>query len=132
MTSRSKVVWLVDDDPEDQFLVQRAFNTIDPVVGIFVLEDGDEVIPALESSPLMPKLIILDINMVRMDGLQTLTALQEYAQFQTIPVVMLTTSNNSNEQVLSRQLGAKSYHTKPFHFEGLVELANQLTTQWLA
>ncbi len=132
MASYQKVIWLVDDDLEDQFLVQRAFSSITPKVVIQTLDDGDEVVPALTASQLLPKLIILDLNMARMDGFETLTALRNRPRFESIPVVVLTTSNNPKDQEMSEQLGAIAYYTKPFHYQGLVDLVNQLATRWLA
>lgn len=132
MGSCQKIIWLVDDDVEDQFLVQRAFSSVKPRVIVETLNDGDEVIPALTSSELLPRLIILDLNMARMDGFETLTSLRKLPLFASIPVIVLTTSNNPKDQELSVQMGAADFYTKPFNYQGLLELANMLATRWLS
>lgn len=131
MDSYHNVIWLVDDDLEDQNLIKHAFRGVQPPISIVTLNDGDELIPALEMAQSWPLLIMLDLNMTRMDGLQTLTALQNYPTFQKIPVIVLTTSTNPRDQELSQQLGAKAYHVKPFHFSEMTTLARNLVEQWI-
>lgn len=131
MNSYQKVIWLVDDDPEDQTLIQHAFSGISPSVSISTFNDGDELIPALETAQSWPILIILDLNMTRMDGIQTLKALRNNPLFGRIPVVILTTSTNPKDQELSSQLGAKAYYAKPFYFKEMIDLASKLVKQWV-
>lgn len=132
MITYPKVLWLIDDDPEDQFLVQQAFKSVQAVVVIESLTDGDEVVPALSGTPTLPNLILLDLNMVRMDGFETLSILRSMPNCQHIPVVVLSTSSNPKDIEKTEQLGAKAYHVKPFHYSGMVELASQLFTKWLS
>ncbi len=112
--------------------MQRAFSSVQPVVVVEVLNDGDEVLPALEVTTRLPGLILLDLNMVRMDGLETLEVVRGIPHFGQIPIVVLSTSNNPKDMERSKQLGAEAYYVKPFHYKGMVDLAAQLASEWLA
>lgn len=68
-------VWVVDDDVDDQYLLEVAFKHIDPPIHIKQLYDGEELLPSLEQTTSLPRLILLDLNMVRQHGFETLQAI---------------------------------------------------------
>jgi CheY-like chemotaxis protein len=126
-----KTIWLVDDDVEEHAIIEHAFRRNYPQILIRSLFDGDELMPALLATIKLPALIILDLNMIRLDGLETLAAFQRAVQFHSIPLVVLTTSDNPADQDLATRLGAQGYHVKPFIHQHLIELTHQLIRQWL-
>lgn len=78
-----------------------------------------------------PNIILLDLNMPRMDGREALKLIKENAELRSIPVVILTTSKQEEDKLRGYDLGAASYITKPVTFEGLVELMKQLGKYWI-
>src|SRR5688500_17083088 len=80
--------------------------------------DGREVLQYLENANPLPSLIILDLNMPRLDGRQTLGLIKKHPYFASIPVVILSTSDNNAEKEFCTRQGAASYFTKPRHYTG--------------
>jgi two-component system response regulator len=123
-------VWLVDDDDDDLLLLEAAFDSVRPDVRIQLLHDGEELLPQLEHSASPPSLIVLDLNMVRVDGLEALRRLRASTEYGQLPVVMLTTSSNPADEQQSARLGANDYFRKPNTFPELTQLAQRLLDQW--
>ncbi|GAB4023380.1 response regulator [Spirosoma koreense] len=124
-------VWIVDDDADDQFLFEVALKQLSPQVLVRPLYDGEELLPALQKSPVLPTLILLDLNMPRLNGFETLQQLRSQTAFASIPVVVLTTSTQDEDKEMAFQLGANGFLTKPPSFERTLALFNQLAAQWL-
>lgn len=130
MNNTKPQVWLVDDDDDDLMLLAVAFERVAPTVVITRLQDGEDLLPLLgQSAP--PNLVILDLNMIRSTGFQTLKSLRENPNFGQLPVVVLTTSENPEDQRRSKALGANDFYTKPSRFDELTQLAAKLVQQWL-
>jgi two-component system, response regulator len=136
---RSQTILLVEDNPDDVDLTLRAFlknNLRNPIV---VARDGAEATEYLfgegqysERDPEdMPELILLDLKLPRVDGLQVLKRLREDARTKLIPVVVLTSSVDEQDVVASYDLGANSYVRKPVDFSEFLEAVRQLGLYWL-
>lgn len=122
---------MVDDDADDQFLLELAFQRIHPPIGIKQLYDGDELLPHLEKATSLPKLILLDLNMVRQNGFDTLRALREAAEYAHLPVIILTTSSAETDRTQSQQLKADGFLTKPLTNDDTVSMLQLLAHEWL-
>ncbi|WP_266368097.1 response regulator [Tellurirhabdus rosea] len=125
-------VWIVDDDEEDVLLIRAAFETAAPHVLLRTLFDGEDLLPQLEATPAQPGLILLDLNMRRMGGMEALRWIRASEGYNHLPVVMMTTSSSPADRSRSATLGANDYHTKPESFHDLIQLVARLTHQWLA
>ncbi len=128
--SSDHTVWLVDDDPDDQLLIQTAFNSHVPPVLLRILTDGGEVLPALETARSEPKLILMDINMTRQNGFDTLQRLRASWAWQHLPVIIFSTSDNKHDRAKALELGATQFLTKPTSYKQLQALVGQLVSGW--
>ncbi|MDJ1497488.1 response regulator [Cytophagaceae bacterium DM2B3-1] len=125
-------ILIVDDDPEDKFLLQIAFkeNEIDnPLV---FLGDGLELIYYLEQNQDsdLPAFVLLDLNMPRMNGKQALRELRSDSRWYGIPVLIYSTSTNISEICECYQLGANCYLIKPSDYEELIRIVAQTHAFW--
>jgi CheY-like chemotaxis protein len=114
-------ILLADDDLEDRFIMQDAFNAINLQDVPLLVEDGEKVLEHLANlhnngGPL-PSLVVLDLNMPRLSGTQTLRELKNIPHYKDIPVIIFSSSLNVIEMHECRQLGALSYMVKPFTYE---------------
>ena len=132
-------ILMADDDEDDRLLTQDALVESRVLNELFFVEDGVELLEYLErkgkfedrdSSP-RPSLILLDLNMPRMDGREALQAIKANPNLKGIPVVILTTSKQEEDMVKGYDLGAASYITKPVTFDGLVDLMKTLGKYWV-
>ncbi|MGQ9686382.1 MAG: response regulator [Thiobacillaceae bacterium] len=139
MNTTDKTILLVEDNPDDEALTLRAFrksNILNPVV---VARDGVEALDYLFCSGShagrdptdQPQVVLLDLKLPRLDGLEVLRRLRADPRTRLLPVVILTTSNEEQDIVSSYQLGANSYIRKPVDFEQFIEAARQLGLYWL-
>ena len=124
--ARPFVILLVEDEPADAHLIKVALRQTGALIDLHWVNDGVEAFEFLRregdgfrAAP-HPNLILLDLNMPRMDGREFLSAIKRESGFRDIPVVMLTTSDVERDVLASYQLGAAGYITKPV---GLTELA---------
>ncbi|MGO2563975.1 MAG: response regulator [Pseudoalteromonas nigrifaciens] len=132
-------ILMADDDEDDRLLTQDALTESRVLNELHFVEDGVELLEYLErkgkfeqkdTSP-RPGLILLDLNMPRMDGREALQAIKANPCLKGIPVVILTTSKQEEDMVKGYDLGAASYITKPVTFDGLVELMKVLGKYWV-
>lgn len=125
---------LAEDDPEDAFMILRALRRCRADLGIQTVRDGVALIEHLNERLAMgralPQLVLLDLNMPRMDGREVLAAMKADARLSAVPVVVLTTSIEHEDRDRAQRLGAAGYLTKPDGFGLLVELLRTLTEQW--
>ncbi|EWS99311.1 chemotaxis protein CheY [Pseudoalteromonas sp. SCSIO_11900] len=133
------IILMADDDEDDRLLTQEALAESRVLNELHFVEDGVELLEYLERtgkfedktlSP-RPGLILLDLNMPRMDGREALQAIKANPNLKGIPVVILTTSKQEEDMVKGYDLGAASYITKPVTFDGLVELMKTLGKYWV-
>ncbi|MEL0633990.1 response regulator [Pseudoalteromonas carrageenovora] len=132
-------ILMADDDEDDRLLTQDALAESRVLNELHFVEDGVELLEYLErrgkfedktTSP-RPGLILLDLNMPRMDGREALEAIKGNPNLKGIPVVILTTSKQEEDMVKGYNLGAASYITKPVTFDGLVDLMKTLGKYWV-
>ncbi len=135
----SVTILMADDDEDDRQLARDALVESRLRNELRCVEDGEELIEYLTrkgryedpaSSP-RPGLILLDLNMPRMDGREALQIIKSIPELRMIPVVVLTTSKTEEDICRSYDLGASSYITKPVTFGGLVETVQALGKYWL-
>jgi len=130
-------ILLADDDPEDCMLAQDALAESKLANQLHVVQDGEELLDYLyqrgkydATNAPRPGLILLDLNMPRLDGREALARIKSDANLRAIPVVVLTTSKAEEDIYRTYDLGANSYITKPVSFEGLVGVTRTLADYW--
>ena len=109
-------ILLADDDPEDREIISEALQQVDDKAVLNLVENGEQVLLSLDkngTSPTLPCLIILDLNMPKLNGTETLRILKTEDRFKNIPVIIYSTSINPLEKEKCMKLGAHSYLTKP-------------------
>ncbi len=132
-------ILLAEDDENDIFLMGRAFDRAGIPNRLFVVRNGQEAIEFLggtgqyadRSQYPLPGLLLLDLKMPWMDGFDVLKWLRSQAQFDTLPVVVLTSSKLQADVDQSRQLGVYDYRVKPHAFDDLVRLLDDVRKCWL-
>lgn len=132
-----KTILLVEDNPDDVHLTQRAFLKNNITNHLIVVHDGIEAMAYLheaargDNACRLPTVILLDLKLPRMDGLETLKQIRADDQLKYLPVVMLTSSREENDIFKSYDLGANSYIRKPVDFEQFNDAVRQLGLYWL-
>lgn len=130
-------VLLAEDDPDDAFLVKRAFSKAQLPHAIVHVVDGQQTIDFLTGAPpfqppaALPDLLLLDLKMPRMDGFEVLRWLQSMPQFKSIPAVVLSSSDHEADIRQARALGAADYFRKPGDPAELVRLVCTVNERWL-
>lgn len=132
-------VLLVEDNPLDLELALRAFRKVQMANKIHVARDGAEALEfifcegpyANRSIAQGPKIILLDLKLPKIDGLEVLRRVKGDPRTRSIPVIMLTTSQEQRDIVESYDLGVNSYIVKPVNFESFVEAVRELGLYWL-
>lgn len=135
----SQTILLVDDNPDDVALTLRAFSKNNILNEVVVARDGAEALDYLFSTGSyagrddrdMPKLVLLDLNMPRMNGLEVLKRVRADPRTRLLPFVILTSSREDQDIVNSYSLGANSYVCKPIDFLEFTEAVRQLNLYWL-
>jgi CheY-like chemotaxis protein len=126
-------ILLVEDNPMDVDLTRRAFARRHLVNALEVARDGEEALGWLarwEAGEPTPVVILLDLKLPRVSGLEVLRRLKQHARFARIPVVVLTTSREDADVASAYALGVNSYIVKPVEFEKFVEVATQIDLYW--
>lgn len=135
---RSITIIIADDDPEDRMLAEDALKESRLVNDIRFVEDGEELLEYLQhrgkyadpdDAP-RPGMILLDLNMPRMDGREALREIKNDPELRRIPVVVLTTSKAEEDIYRSYDLGVNSFIIKPVTFDSLVNIMRVLETYW--
>lgn len=132
-------ILLAEDDPDDRLLTRRALSESPVPSEVVTVEDGEELLRYLRredgySDPATapyPDLILLDLNMPRMDGREALREIKTDPELQRIPVVVLTTSEAEQDIWQSYDLGGNAFITKPVRFDELADAVRALGEFWL-
>lgn len=136
---RTRVILLVEDNPNDVELTLRAFEKSHVLNEIVVARDGEQAIhylfstgPHADRDPaMMPEVVLLDMKLPKIDGLGVLRRIRADARTRRLPVVMLTSSKEEKDVVSSYDLGANSFVRKPVDFGEFVDAARHLGIYWL-
>lgn len=128
---------VADDDTDDQFMLKEAFSSLNFDKEICSVENGEELLDYLNKRGKysngnlpVPKLILLDLNMPKIDGRQCLRMIRENKEFCKIPIIIFSTSNNPEDVSQSYELGANSYIIKPYSYNELVEIIDVIKKYW--
>lgn len=137
MSRKSPItILVVDDDPDDREMTKEALEANMLANPVCFVEDGEAALDYLNQrgqyahEPL-PGLILLDLNMPRQGGRDTLRLIKSDPRFRSIPVVILTTSKAEEDIIRSYDLGASSFITKPVTFDALVQVVATFGKYWL-
>ena len=136
---RSRLILLVEDNPDDVELTLRAFDKSPVVSKIVVARDGEEALEFLfgqgrhadRDTTHVPDLVLLDLKLPKIDGIEVLQRLRADAHTRHIPVVILTSSREQRDLVATYDLGANSYVQKPVDFGEFMEAAHRIGVYWL-
>jgi two-component system response regulator len=136
---QNETILLVEDNPDDVELTMRAFRKNNIANNVVVARDGVEALDYLfgrgayvsRNTADIPRLILLDLKMPRMDGLHVLEQLRADERTRLIPVVILTSSKEDQELIHSYKSGANSYVRKPVDFSQFLEAVRQIGLYWL-
>jgi two-component system response regulator len=134
------LILLVEDNDDDRELAVLAFRQSPVGSNLVALEDGKQALEYLFSDARsatgdgsgMPKLVLLDLKMPKVDGLEVLRRLRADRRTRFLPVVILTSSMEQSDMIEAYSLGANSYLRKPVDFLDFVEVARQISKYWLA
>ena len=126
-------ILLVEDNLDDAGLTIRALKKYNLANNLLHLQDGEEALKYLYSpeTNTMPKLILLDLKMPKIDGLEVLRKLKSDNEKKTIPVVVLTSSKEEQDIVRSYQLGVNAYVVKPVQFDSFMKAVADLGLFWM-
>jgi two-component system response regulator len=139
MNNRRRItILMADDDEDDRLLALEAFEAANAGNELRFVRDGEELMAYLrrtgryadETQSPRPGLILLDLNMPRMDGREALAEIKASPSFRRIPVVVLTTSRADEDLLRAYELGAASFITKPVTFQALVAVMRVLQAYW--
>ena len=134
-----KVIMLVEDNPDDRDLTLLAFKEANILNQVVTCNDGEEALEFLfangahsgRDTRVMPQVILLDLKLPKVDGLEVLKRMRADHRTKLLPVVILTTSREEKDLVASYRLGANSYVRKPVDFSKFIEASRQLGLYWL-
>ena len=131
MKNSSRPILLVEDDQVDVMTVKRALKDIDVTNPVVSLENGGEALKYLRDvESTTPCIILLDLNMPIMNGIEFLQVAKNDAQLKLIPVVVLTTSRERQDRLNSFELGVAGYMVKPVNYLRFVEVMRSIDAYW--
>lgn len=131
MKSTCKAILLVEDDEVDAMTVRRALKELHVVNPLVQVENGEEALGYLrQSGQVLPCIILLDLNMPVMGGIEFLQLVKQDPALKRIPVVVLTTSEEQQDKVASFDLGVAGYIRKPVDYQQFVEAVRKVDAYW--
>jgi two-component system response regulator len=137
--TRSRLILLVEDNPDDADLTVRAFQRSNVSSEIVVVRDGAEALEYLfvtgvhagRDAAVAPQVVLLDLKLPKINGLEVLRRMRADERTRRLPVVVLTSSNEESDLIRSYDLGANSFVRKPVDFAQFCAAATQLGLYWL-
>ncbi|WP_031385558.1 response regulator [Desulfonatronum thiodismutans] len=134
-----KIILLVEDNPDDVLLTRRALQKNNILNELVVAEDGVEALDYLfgqgayagRDVRVQPQVVLLDIKLPRLDGIEVLRRIRADESTKLLPVVMLTSSSEERDRLETYSLGANSYIRKPVDFHQFIDAVRQLGLYWL-
>ena len=137
-SGKDRIILLVEDNPDDQALTLRALKANKIMNEVVVLDDGAEALdylfcagPHAGREPVLPQVVLLDLKLPKIDGLEVLRRLRADERTRLLPVVILTSSREERDIAGGYRLGANSYVRKPVDFGEFREAVRQLGLYWL-
>lgn len=136
---KGKVILVVEDNPRDEALTLRALKKSNVVNDVVVVRDGVEALDYLfgtgthegRDTSDLPQMVLLDLKLPKVDGLEVLRTLRTDERTRRLPVVIFTSSSEEEDMIKSYNLGANSYVRKPVEFDQFLEATRQLGIYWL-
>src|SRR4051812_32332642 len=129
-------ILIAEDDIDDRMLLIAAFEEGNVKIDIEFVGNGGELLDYLDAADTgrnaLPRFILMDLNMPKKDGRETLKELKQHPVFKKIPVIIFTTTKNEMEINRCYELGANTYIVKPDSFEQLRKIAEALNTYWIS
>jgi len=133
MSQTDRPILLVEDNPMDVDLTRRAFSRRKVNHPIEVARDGEEVLALIsnwEDKRPLPLLILLDLKLPKVDGLEVLRQLKSHPRFHVIPIVVLSTSTEDSDIQIAYQEGANSFIVKPVDFDQFMQIVEHIQIYW--
>jgi two-component system response regulator len=134
--AEENTILLVEDNPDDVALTLRAFKRSKVANRVFVARDGvealDRVFGRYDGEPYPPSLVLLDLKLPKVDGLEVLRQIRGNEKTRLLPIVILTSSDEQRDLVEGYDLGANSYVRKPVDFNEFIAAVEQLGVYWLS
>lgn len=127
----AKCILLVEDNPDDLELTLRALREHRLANRIDIVRDGAEALDFLDRAEELPAVVLLDLKLPKIDGMEVLRRVKADERLRAVPVVVLTSSREESDLVASYRLGVNSYIVKPVDFGGFSEAVRQLGMYWL-
>lgn len=139
MATNERVILLAEDNPDDEALTLRALRRANVTNRIVVVRDGAEVLDYLfgtgawagQPSNKLPQVVLLDLKLPKVDGLEVLRRIRTDPRTRLLPVVILTSSNEERDRIEGYRLGANSYVRKPVEFGQFADAVRALGLYWL-
>lgn len=140
MTEMLRPILAAEDDASDRIILEMAFQRAKLPYPLVVVHDGQEAVDYLcgngqyadRAAHPLPALLLLDLKMPRMDGLDVLAWLAQQPDFKKLPVVVLSSSGAEQDMNKALQLGAREYFVKPHSLHELTKIANEIHARWLS
>lgn len=129
--SDNRSILLVEDNPDDEKLVIRSLRRSKIANEINIARNGEEALNILFSDAPLPAVVLLDIKLPKIDGLEVLRRLRASDRTRLLPIVVLTSSSEERDIIDSYSLGANSYVRKPVEFDKFAEAVQQLGLYWM-
>ncbi|TKC00318.1 response regulator [Pedobacter cryophilus] len=128
-------IWIAEDDPDDRLIIKEAFEENHYLETLSFFEDGEKVLLKINEDEVdglsgYPSLLILDLNMPKINGLELLSLIKKSNKTKDIPVVILTTSRNAHDREKIMKMGADDFITKPFSFDLMIEITKNLISKY--
>ncbi len=132
MTETSYSIMVAEDDGDDRLLLETAFKETGLKVHLIFVNNGVELMKLLtaQKRSVAPRVILLDLNMPKKDGRESLKELKQHPELKKIPVIIFTTTNNAAEISRCYDLGANTYVVKPDNYTDLLKVVNHLKNYW--
>jgi len=130
--STANTILLVEDNIDDEELTLRALRKAQVPNQVVVARDGAEAVGILFDTGIQPKVVLLDLNLPKLDGHEVLRRIRAHEATRHLPVVVLTSSKEDRDITRSYQLGANSYVRKPVDFKQFIDTLNTLSVYWLS
>lgn len=133
MVREDRPILLVEDNPMDVDLTQRAFHRNKVPNPIHIARDGEEALSFInrwDAGEKTPLLILLDLKLPKIDGMDVLRNIKRHPEYATIPVVILSTSTEENDIRVAYIEGANSYIPKPMDFENFIQIVENIQIYW--